>query len=72
MHYDRGRPFHHPRSLERVRDIVGRAQRSGALDIACGTGMSTVAPSRAARRSSSGVDVSAEMLRSAPRSIDGV
>ena len=70
VHYDRGRPFHHPRSLERVREIAGRAEIGRALDIACGTGMSTVA--LAAHASVVvGVDVSAEMLRSARRA-DGV
>lgn len=70
VYYDRGRPFHHPRSLERILDIVGREEVGRALDIACGTGMSTVA--LAAHASSVvGVDLSPEMLRSARRA-DGV
>lgn len=66
VHYDRGRPFHHPRSLERIIAIVGRDPVEHALDIACGTGMSTVA--LAAHASNvAGVDVSPEMLASARR-----
>ena len=61
-HYDRGRPFHHPRSLEHVRAMAGDAPIDRALDLACGTGMSTVALAGHAG-SSSGVDVSPEMLR---------
>jgi ubiquinone/menaquinone biosynthesis C-methylase UbiE len=68
--YDRGRPFHHPRSLERIRAIVGTGDIGRALDVACGTGMSTVA--LAAHASSVvGVDRSPEMLRAARRA-DGV
>jgi ubiquinone/menaquinone biosynthesis C-methylase UbiE len=66
VHYDRGRPFHHPRTLERVVEMVGRAEIDRALDVACGTGMSTVALGDHAERVV-GVDVSAEMLRSARR-----
>ncbi len=65
-HYDRGRPFHHPRTLERVIAMVGADAVDAALDIACGTGMSTVA--LAAHASTVvGVDVSPEMLRAARR-----
>jgi ubiquinone/menaquinone biosynthesis C-methylase UbiE len=63
-HYDRGRPFHHPRTLERVVAMVGRADIDRALDVACGTGMSTVALGEHAANVV-GVDVSPEMLRSA-------
>ena len=66
VHYDRGRPFHHPRSVERILAIVGRDEIGRALDIACGTGMSTVALAEHAS-SVVGVDVSPEMLRSARR-----
>jgi ubiquinone/menaquinone biosynthesis C-methylase UbiE len=69
-HYDRGRPFHHPRSLERILAIVGRDEIGSALDIACGTGMSTVALAAHAA-TVVGVDMSPEMLRAA-RGADGV
>jgi len=64
VHYDRGRPFHHPRTLERVVAMVGRTPIERALDVACGTGMSTVALGAHASHVA-GVDVSPEMLRSA-------
>lgn len=64
MVYDRGRPFHHPRTLARVRAVVGDAPVGHALDIACGTGMSTVAL-REHADAVVGVDVSPEMLRAA-------
>jgi SAM-dependent methyltransferase len=64
VHYDRGRPFHHPRSLDRILAIVGETKIDRALDIACGTGMSTVAMAAHAP-AVVGVDVSPEMLRSA-------
>ncbi len=63
--YAHGRPYHHPRSLARILaaldvDAVGRA-----LDVACGTGMSTVALAEHAG-TVVGLDVSPEMLRVAP------
>jgi len=64
--YDRGRPFHHPRSLERIIAIVGTGAVDRALDIACGTGMSTVALGAHAAQVV-GVDLSPEMLRAARR-----
>ena len=62
--YDRGRPFHHPRTLRRVRSIVGDAPVGFGLDIACGTGMSTVALAEHARHVA-GVDISPAMMRAA-------
>jgi ubiquinone/menaquinone biosynthesis C-methylase UbiE len=62
--YERGRPFHHPRSLARIRTIVGDAPIGRALDLACGTGMSTVALGDIAAFVV-GVDASGEMLRAA-------
>ena len=45
--YARGRPYHHPRSLARLRALLtdgnADADVERALDVACGTGMSTVA-----------------------------
>jgi len=63
-HYDRGRPYHHARTLERVMAMVGGGGLARALDVACGTGMSTVALAGHAD-ATIGVDVSIEMLRSA-------
>lgn len=62
--YDAGRPFHHPRSLAHIRMLVGREPIAHALDVACGTGMSSVALSAHASHVI-GVDVSPEMLRAA-------
>ena len=63
--YAKGRPFHHPRSLARLRAIVGDAPLTRALDVACGTGMSTIALAEHAPVAI-GIDVSPEMLRAAP------
>jgi SAM-dependent methyltransferase len=65
--YAFGRPFHHPRSLARIMAIVGEPDVERALDIACGTGMSTIALAVHAT-TVVGVDVSPEMLGSARRS----
>ncbi|HYL52639.1 MAG TPA: class I SAM-dependent methyltransferase [Acidimicrobiia bacterium] len=62
--YARGRPFHHPRSLARIRAIVGGGPPTRALDVACGTGMSTIALAAHAAVAV-GIDVSPEMLRAA-------
>lgn len=64
--YDNGRPFHHPRSLARLLEMVGNPEIGCALDVACGTGMSTVALAAHAP-TVVGVDVSPEMLGSARR-----
>ncbi len=64
--YAHGRPFHHPRSLAHIFAMVGDQALERALDIACGTGMSTVALAAHAD-TVVGVDVSAEMLGSARR-----
>jgi ubiquinone/menaquinone biosynthesis C-methylase UbiE len=63
-HYDRGRPYHHGRTLERIVAMVGAERVTSGLDIACGTGMSTVALAGHAD-AVFGVDVSPEMMRSA-------
>ena len=68
--YAHGRPFHHPRSLERIRAIAGSEPLQRALDVACGTGMSSVALAEHASIVV-GVDVSDAMLASA-RSTSGV
>jgi ubiquinone/menaquinone biosynthesis C-methylase UbiE len=63
--YDRGRPYHHPRSLEHIAALVGSERVATAVDVACGTGMSTIALADRADRVV-GFDVSAAMLRVAP------
>jgi SAM-dependent methyltransferase len=63
--YQRGRPYHHPRSLARVRAIVGAAPVECALDVACGTGLSTIALAEHADHVV-GLDISPEMMRAAP------
>src|SRR5690242_19596358 len=60
--YDHGRPFHHPRTLAHIRTLVGDAPLDSALDVACGTGMSTVALAEYAPRVV-GLDISPEMMR---------
>jgi ubiquinone/menaquinone biosynthesis C-methylase UbiE len=65
--YDHGRPYHHPRSLARILAAVGAPDIERALDIACGTGMSTVALAEHAA-TVVGVDLSPEMLGAARRS----
>jgi SAM-dependent methyltransferase len=62
--YARGRPYHHPRSLARIRAMVGDAPLAYAVDVACGTGMSTTALAEHAPVVV-GVDASPEMLRAA-------
>jgi SAM-dependent methyltransferase len=73
--YRRGRPYHHPRTLARVRALVAGATGSDselgcALDVACGTGMSTTALADIVRANFGGVvvglDISPEMMRVAP------
>jgi ubiquinone/menaquinone biosynthesis C-methylase UbiE len=62
--YDHGRPFHHPRTLAHIRTLVGDAPLHSALDVACGTGMSTIALAEYAPRVV-GLDISPEMMRAA-------
>jgi ubiquinone/menaquinone biosynthesis C-methylase UbiE len=70
VQYARGRPYHHPRTLTHAFAMLGEPQVERALDVACGTGMSTLAlRDRAAFVV--GADRSAEMLGVAP-SGDGI
>jgi len=62
--YAHGRPYHHPRSLARIHAALGVDTVSRALDVACGTGMSSVALAEHAG-TVVGLDISAEMLRAA-------
>ena len=63
--YRRGRPYHHPRTLARVLALVGESAVDHAIDVACGTGMSTVALAAHAR-TVIGLDISAAMMLVAP------
>jgi SAM-dependent methyltransferase len=62
--YARGRPYHHARTLGRILALVGAPRIDTGLDIACGTGMSSVALADHANRVAA-VDLSMEMLRAA-------
>lgn len=65
--YARSRPSFHPLVVERIRAFLGlEAPLALAVDVGCGTGLSTVAL-RAIARKVVGVDPSAEMLARAPR-----
>jgi ubiquinone/menaquinone biosynthesis C-methylase UbiE len=47
--YARGRPYHHPRALAHLDQWIGDLPVSRAVDVACGTGLSSVALSDLAR-----------------------
>jgi SAM-dependent methyltransferase len=64
--YALGRPYHHPRALARALGRIGVRHIDRALDVACGTGLSTTALSEVADVVV-GVDRSPEMLAVAPR-----
>jgi SAM-dependent methyltransferase len=65
--YASARPFLHPEAFERVRALLGiAAPGSRALDVGCGTGMSSLAL-LALARAVVGVDASLPMLRHARR-----
>jgi SAM-dependent methyltransferase len=59
--YARGRPYHHPRGLARALALLGEERAGTALDVACGTGMSTRALADVADLAI-GADRSPEML----------
>ena len=59
--YQVGRPYHHPRALQRIRRIVGTERVNRALDVACGTGLSTVALAEIAVEVV-GIDTVSEMI----------
>jgi SAM-dependent methyltransferase len=64
--YTQGRPYFHPKVIARVRDFLGLAGPVGAaLDVGCGSGLSTLALAEVARKVV-GVDASAEMVALAP------
>jgi SAM-dependent methyltransferase len=65
--YAKGRPYYHPLVMERVRQFLElRAPVTRAIDVGCGTGMSTRALAAVAERAI-GVDPSAAMVARAPR-----
>lgn len=67
--YAQGRPFFHELVIERLREIAGLGPGTPvarALDVGCGTGLSTIALTRIAR-AVVGVDVSPAMLSGAAR-----
>lgn len=64
--YTKGRPYFHPKVMARVRDFLGLSGPvESALDVGCGSGLSTLALAEIAERVV-GVDASAEMLAHAP------
>lgn len=65
--YSKGRPFFHPLIIGRIKEFLSLAEPlSSALDVGCGTGLSTVALKEIAQNVV-GVDASAEMIALAPR-----
>lgn len=67
LRYQRGRPFHHPQAIGKIFSILQRERVHRALDVACGTGLSTVALSERADLAV-GVDPVESMVRLAPSS----
>jgi ubiquinone/menaquinone biosynthesis C-methylase UbiE len=59
--YARGRPYHHPRALAHRAQWIGEQPVRRALDVACGTGLSSVALSDLARHVV-GVEAAFEMV----------
>ncbi len=60
--YAKGRPYFHPIIAGRIKEFLSLTEPlSSALDVGCGTGLSTVALKEIARRVT-GIDASAEMI----------
>lgn len=69
--YIKGRPYFHPLIIRRIKEVLSITEPlSSALDVGCGTGLSTLALKEVSR-SAIGVDASAEMIALAPEA-DGV
>ena len=69
--YTKGRPYFHPLIIGRIKEFLSLAEPlSSALDVGCGTGLSTVALKEIAQNVI-GVDASAEMIALAPKE-DGI
>jgi len=65
--YSKGRPYFHPLIIGRIKKFLSLAEPlSSALDVGCGTGLSTIALKEIAQNVI-GVDASAEMIALAPR-----
>lgn len=65
--YAQGRPYFHPVVVERIRKFLALAGPiARALDVGCGTGLSTVALTEIAREVV-GLDAAPEMIARAPR-----
>jgi SAM-dependent methyltransferase len=65
--YAKGRPYFHPFIVNRIKDFLAITERlSSALDVGCGTGLSTIALKEIAQHIS-GVDASVEMIALAPK-----
>ena len=61
--YAKGRPAFHSNTINRIKNIIGIEHKLGkALDVACGTGLSTQALQAIANKVN-GIDVSEEMLK---------
>lgn len=69
--YSRGRPDHHPRTVDRIAALIPRTPVELALDVACGTGSSTAALRRVAVRAV-GVDVVPSMVATAAATVGAV
>ena len=65
--YAKGRPYFHPLIIGRIKEFLSLAEPlSSALDVGCGTGLSSIALKELAQNVV-GVDASAEMITLAPR-----
>ena len=65
--YAEGRPYFHPLIIGRIKEFLSLAEPlSSALDVGCGTGLSSIALKELAQNVV-GVDASAEMITLAPR-----
>lgn len=64
--YAKSRPYFHPLVMQKITATTGISLFAHAIDVCCGTGMSTLALTEIAERIT-GADGSAEMLGQAPR-----
>ena len=68
--YATARPWFHPEVASRIGQRLGRHRPEHALDVGCGTGLSTTPLSAIARRGA-GVDGAADMVAAAPPGAGG-
>lgn len=64
--YAKGRPYFHPLVIERIPRVTQTTRFESAIDVCCGTGMSTRAL-KAVSDAVVGTDLSHEMIRFAPK-----